>query len=146
MDMSFYKGKKVLVTGHTGFKGTWLCRILLNAGAEVIGYSLAPPTNPNLFSMLGIEKQMRSVTGDIRDLPHLKKVFEETQPELVLHLAAQPIVRDSYRDPVYTYETNVMGTVNICECVRLNPCVKSFFNVTTDKVYHNNEWEWGSRE
>ena len=76
MDMSFYKGKKVLVTGHTGFKGTWLCRILLNAGAEVIGYSLAPPTNPNLFSMLGIEKQMRSVTGDIRDLPHLKKIFE----------------------------------------------------------------------
>ncbi len=146
MDMSFYKGKKVLVTGHTGFKGTWLCRILLNAGAEVIGYSLAPPTNPNLFSMLGIEKQMRSVTGDIRDLPHLKKIFEETQPELVLHLAAQPIVRDSYRDPVYTYETNVMGTVNICECVRLNPCVKSFLNVTTDKVYHNNEWEWGYRE
>ena len=136
----------MLVTGHTGFKGTWLCRILLNAGAEVVGYSLAPPTNPSLFSMLGIEKQMHSVTGDIRDLRHLKEVFEETQPELVLHLAAQPIVRDSYRDPVYTYETNVMGTVNICECVRLNPCVKSFLNVTTDKVYHNNEWEWGYRE
>ena len=89
---------------------------------------------------------MNSVIGDIRDLDHLKKVFEQTQPEIVLHLAAQPIVRDSYKDPVYTYETNVMGTVNICECVRLNPCVKSFLNVTTDKVYKNNEWEWGYRE
>lgn len=146
MDLSFYKGKKVLVTGHTGFKGTWLCRILINAGAQVTGYSLNPPTEPNLFSMADVESRMNSVIGDIRDLDHLKKVFEETQPEIVLHLAAQPIVRDSYKDPVYTYETNVMGTVNICECVRLNPCVKSFLNVTTDKVYKNNEWEWGYRE
>ena len=146
MYLSFYKGKKVLVTGHTGFKGTWLCRILINAGAQVTGYSLNPPTEPNLFSMADVESRMNSVIGDIRDLDHLKKVFEQTQPEIVLHLAAQPIVRDSYKDPVYTYETNVMGTVNICECVRLNPCVKSFLNVTTDKVYKNNEWEWGYRE
>ena len=146
MDLQFYKDKKVLVTGHTGFKGSWLCRILVNAGAEVTGYSLEPPTEPNLFSMCGVEDQMNSIIGDIRDREHLSKVFEEVQPEIVLHLAAQPIVRDSYKDPVYTYETNVMGTVNICECVRQNPCVKSFLNVTTDKVYKNNEWEWGYRE
>ena len=146
MDLSFYKGKKVLITGHTGFKGTWLTRILVNAGAQVTGYSLEAPTNPNLFEMAQVEDKINSVIGDIRDLAHLKEVFKEAQPEIVLHLAAQPIVRDSYKDPVYTYETNVMGTVNICECVRLNPCVKSFLNVTTDKVYKNNEWEWGYRE
>lgn len=144
--LDFYKGKKVLVTGHTGFKGTWLTRILVNAGAEVTGYSLVPPTNPDLFSLADIENKINHVIGDIRDLEHLKKVFEKVQPEIVLHLAAQPIVRDSYKDPVYTYETNVMGTVNIMECVRLNSCVKSVLNVTTDKVYHNNEWCWGYRE
>ncbi len=144
--LSFYKGKRVLVTGHTGFKGSWLCRILLNAGAVVTGYSLESPTNPNLFSICGIEDKIHSVIGDIRDLSHLKEVFEQDKPEIVFHLAAQPIVRDSYKNPVYTYETNVMGTVNICECVRLFPCVKSFLNVTTDKVYKNNEWEWGYRE
>lgn len=144
--LDFYAGKRVLITGHTGFKGSWLCRILVQAGAEVTGYSLNPPTEPNLFSMCGVEKRINSVLGDIRDLDHLKKVFAEVRPEIVLHLAAQPIVRDSYRNPVYTYETNVMGTVNVCECVRMNPCVKSFLNVTTDKVYHNNEWEWGYRE
>lgn len=146
MDLSFYNGKKVLVTGHTGFKGTWLCKILINAGAIVTGYSLEAPTNPNLFSLADVETKMTSVIGDIRDLKHLQKVFEETEPEIVLHLAAQPIVRDSYKDPVYTYETNVMGTVNICECVRKSKTVKSFVNVTTDKVYKNNEWEWGYRE
>lgn len=146
MDMTFFKGKKVLVTGHTGFKGSWLCRILVNAGAEVTGYSLNPPTDPSLFEIAEVSDKMNSVIGDIRDLDHLKKVFEEVQPEIVMHLAAQPIVRDSYKDPVYTYATNVMGTVNICECVRLNPCVKSFLNVTTDKVYENKEWEWGYRE
>ena len=146
MDLSFYKGKSVLITGHTGFKGTWLTRILVNAGARVTGYSLTPPTEPNLFGMADVEDKMDSVIGDIRDLAHLKEVFKKAQPEVVFHLAAQPIVRDSYKDPVYTYETNVMGTVNICECVRLNPCVKSFLNVTTDKVYKNNEWEWGYRE
>lgn len=146
MDLEFFKGKKVLITGHTGFKGSWLSLILSNAGAEVTGYSLEPPTSPALFALCGLTSRMNSIIGDIRDLEHLKQVFAEVQPEIVLHLAAQPIVRDSYKDPVYTYETNVMGTVNICECVRLNPCVKSFLNVTTDKVYHNNEWEWGYRE
>lgn len=146
MELAFFKGKKVLITGHTGFKGSWLSLILSNAGAEVTGYSLEPATKPALFTLCNLESRMHSVIGDIRDLEHLKRVFTEVQPEIVLHLAAQPIVRDSYKDPVYTYETNVMGTVNICECVRLNPCVKSFLNVTTDKVYHNNEWEWGYRE
>lgn len=146
MDLSFYKDKKVLITGHTGFKGSWLCRILIGAGAQVTGYSLNPPTKPDLFSMADVDGKMNSVIGDVRDLAHMKSVFEDVKPEIVLHLAAQPIVRDSYKDPVYTYETNVMGTVNICECVRINKCVKSFLNVTTDKVYKNNEWEWGYRE
>lgn len=146
LNLDFYKGKKVLVTGHTGFKGSWLTRILVNAGADVTGYSQVAPTEPNLYSMCDVDARINSVIGDIRDREHLVKVFEEFQPEIVLHLAAQPIVRDSYKDPVYTYETNVMGTVNICECVRLNPCVKSFLNVTTDKVYENKEWEWGYRE
>lgn len=146
VDLNFFKNKKILVTGHTGFKGSWLCRILINAGADVTGYSLEPPTTPNLFEISGIKEEMRSIIGDIRDLEKLKGVFRDEKPEIVFHLAAQPIVRDSYKNPVYTYETNVMGTVNICECVRLTPSVKSFLNVTTDKVYHNNEWEWGYRE
>ena len=145
-DLNFYKGKKVLVTGHTGFKGSWLCRLLLNLGAEVTGYALEPPTEPDLFHLVDVESQMRSVTGDIRDLEKLNQVFAEAQPEIVLHLAAQPIVRESYKNPVYTYETNVMGTVNILEAVRQCRSVKSFLNVTTDKVYRNNEWEWGYRE
>ena len=144
--LDFYKGKTVLITGHTGFKGSWLCRILVNAGANVVGYSLEPPTTPNLFELSGIEASIHSVIGDIRDRKHLMEVFEQYHPEIVFHLAAQPIVRDSYKDPVYTYETNVMGTVNICECVRKYSCVKSFLNVTTDKVYENKEWEWGYRE
>lgn len=146
MGMEFFKGKTVLVTGHTGFKGAWLCKMLVNAGADVVGYALNPPTEPSLFELIDLKHRMHSIIGDIRDLKHLENVFAEYQPEIVMHLAAQPIVRDSYKNPVYTYETNVMGTVNICECVRLNPCVKSFLNVTTDKVYHNNEWEWGYRE
>ncbi len=144
--LDFYKGKKVLITGHTGFKGTWLCKILTYCGAQVTGYSLPAPTNPNLFSLSNVETEIESIEGDVRDLEHLKQVFKDVQPEIVFHLAAQPIVRYSYDNPVYTYETNVMGTVNICECVRLNPCVRSFLNVTTDKVYKNNEWEWGYRE
>lgn len=146
LDMGFYRGKKVFVTGHTGFKGSWLCRMLVNAGAEVAGYSLQPPTNPNLFGMAGLEGRMTSVIGDIRDLDHLKAAFEVFRPEIVFHLAAQPIVRDSYKDPRTTYETNVMGTVNLLECVRETSFVKSVLNVTTDKVYHNNEWCWGYRE
>lgn len=139
LDLSFYRNKIVLVTGHTGFKGSWLCKILINAGAKVIGYSLEAPTNPNLFSLAGIEDKMVSIIGDIRDFNHLKETFDKYQPECVFHLAAQPIVRDSYREPRYTYETNVMGTVNVLECVRLTPSVKSVLNITTDKVYLNDE-------
>lgn len=144
--LEFYKGKRVFVTGHTGFKGSWLCRILVGADAVVTGYSLTPPTEPNLFSLADLEGKMTSVIGDIRDFDALKKAFFEADPEIVLHLAAQPIVRESYRDPRYTYETNVMGTVNVLECVRLSKNVKSVLNVTTDKVYKNNEWCYGYRE
>ncbi len=145
-DLSFYKGKRVFITGHTGFKGSWLCKMLSEVGAEVTGYSLNPPTTPSLFELIGIEKKLHSVIGDICDFEYLKSVFDEAQPEIVLHLAAQPIVRDSFKIPVVTYETNVMGTVNILECIRLSDCVKSFLNVTTDKVYRNKEWVWGYRE
>lgn len=146
MNMDFYKGKRVLITGHTGFKGAWLCQMLINAGAEVTGYALNPPTKPSLFEIANISGKMNSVIGDIRDLSKLKETFTKIQPEIVFHLAAQPIVRESYKNPVYTYETNVMGTVNICECVRISDSVRSFLNVTTDKVYLNKEWEWGYRE
>lgn len=147
----FYNGKRVFLTGHTGFKGSWLCKMLANAGAIVTGYSLEAPTDPSLFKIADIESDVHSVIGDIRDINALNKAFDECQPEIVLHLAAQPIVRDSYKDPAYTYDTNVMGTVNILECVRrsLNDSdtkVKSFINVTTDKVYLNKEWCWGYRE
>lgn len=139
IDLSFYKDKKVLVTGHTGFKGTWLCKILTNAGAKVCGYSLQPPTIPNLFEISGVESKITSIIGDIRDFGKLKLVFDEFKPEIVFHLAAQPIVRDSYKEPRYTYATNVMGTVNILECIRLTSSVKSFLNITTDKVYLNDD-------
>lgn len=137
--LSFYKNKKVLVTGHTGFKGSWLCEILVMAGAEVIGYSLEPHTNPNLFNLLKLETRMTSIIGDIRNYERLNYVFDKYQPEIVFHLAAQPIVRESYERPLYTYDVNVMGTVNVCECVRTHDCVKSFLNVTTDKVYQNDD-------
>lgn len=143
--LDFYRGKRVFITGHTGFKGSWLCRILLDAGAEVTGYSLALPTQLNLFSQAGLE-DVHTVMGDVRDFTSLLRAFDDAQPEIVLHLAAQPIVRESYRDPRTTYETNVMGTVNLLECVRQSTTVRSFLNVTTDKVYHNNEWPWGYRE
>lgn len=146
MDITFYKNKKILITGHTGFKGAWMCKLLAMAGAKVAGYALEAPTKPSLFEMCRLSEQIDSIVGDIRDLEHLKQVFAKVQPEIVIHMAAQPLVRESYQNPVYTYETNVMGTVNILECVRLNPCVKSFVNVTTDKVYLNKEWEWGYRE
>lgn len=145
-DKDFFDGKNILITGHTGFKGSWLCRILANSGAHVTGYSLYPSTEPNLFSLCNLEGQVHSVIGDIRDFEYLFNVFKEVQPEIVIHLAAQPLVRNSYKDPRGTYETNVMGTVNVCECVRLSTSVKSFLNVTTDKVYENKEWEWGYRE
>lgn len=146
MDLSFYKGKKVFITGHTGFKGSWLCEVLLSAGAEVTGYSLNPPTDPALFDIISLKERMKSVIGDIRDLDHLMRCMQEVRPEIVIHMAAQPIVRESYKNPVYTYDVNVMGTVNVLECVRLTKSVKSVINVTTDKVYKNKEWEWGYRE
>lgn len=144
--LDFYQGKKVLVTGHTGFKGTWMCAMLVQAGAQVTGYALEAPTKPSIYELSGIDAKIHSVIGDVRDLEHLRKVFDEAQPEIVIHMAAQPIVRESYRNPVYTYEVNVMGTVNVLECVRTHPNVRSFVNVTTDKVYLNKEWEWGYRE
>lgn len=144
--LDFYKGKKVLITGHTGFKGTWMCEALLLAGAEVTGYALEPPTDPSVFALTDMGKRMNSVIGDVRDLAHLRQVFEKVRPEIVIHMAAQPIVRESYKDPVYTYETNVMGTVHVLECIRTCESVRSFVNVTTDKVYLNREWAWGYRE
>ena len=145
-DLTFFKEKSVFIAGHTGFKGSWLCKILANAGAKVTGFALNPPTNPSLFEIANISSDINSVLGDICNYHDLNKAFDEAQPEIVIHLAAQPIVRYSYKDPAYTYETNVMGTVNILECVRNSTCVKSFLNVTTDKVYLNKEWEWGYRE
>ena len=145
-NLAFFKGKKVFLTGHTGFKGSWLSRILILAGAEVTGYAMEAPKEAKLFDTLQLENNMHSVIGDIRDREKLISTMQEAQPEIVLHLAAQPIVRESYKDPVGTYETNVMGTVNILEAVRQTKSVKSFLNVTTDKVYKNNEWEWGYRE
>ena len=144
--LDFYKGKTVLVTGHTGFKGTWLCVMLQMAGANVIGYALKPPMGENLFQLSGVGRNMVDIEGDIRDYHGLKTVFDKYHPELVIHMAAQPIVRESYENPVYTYETNVMGTVNLLECIRNAKGVKSVLNVTTDKVYENKEWNWGYRE
>lgn len=145
-DLSFYRGKKVLLTGHTGFKGSWMSVMLVNAGAQVIGYSSCSKDEVRLFDLCGVKDQVTHIKGDVRDLDHLLDVFRTYQPELVIHMAAQPIVRDSYKDPVGTYSTNVMGTVNLCEAVSQTPSVRSFLNVTTDKVYENKEWAWGYRE
>lgn len=144
-DFNFYMGKRVMITGHTGFKGSWLTKILLNMGADVLGYALDVPEE-SLYYISGYAKDIRSIIGDIRDYNFLKKVFDSFKPEIVIHLAAQPLVRESYRNPVYTYETNVMGTVNLLECIRNSGCVRSVLNVTTDKVYKNREWCWGYRE
>lgn len=146
MNLDFYKDKHVLITGHTGFKGSWLSKVLSDAGAIITGYSLEPPTSPNLFSLCKFSERYTSIIGDIRDLSKLREVFDKSKPDIVFHLAAQPIVRESYINPQFTYETNVMGTVNILECIRLSTYVKSFINVTTDKVYENKEWAWGYRE
>lgn len=147
MNLEFYRNKRVFITGHTGFKGSWLCRILVGAGAEVTGYALEPPTQPNLFALAGLDGKMTSVIEDIRDRDKLAGAFQKARPEIVFHLAAQPIVRTSYQEPVLTYETNVMGTVNLLECVRTSQeSVRSVVNITTDKVYVNREWAWGYRE
>jgi CDP-glucose 4,6-dehydratase len=149
LDMSreqFWQGKKVFVTGHTGFKGSWLCLWLNKLGAEVTGYALQPPTNPSLFEITKLSTQINSIIGDIRDAEALKQAMAHSKPEIVIHMAAQPLVRESYNTPVETYATNVMGTVNLLEAVRQNPSVKAVVNVTTDKVYENKEWHWGYRE
>lgn len=144
--VNFYQNKRVLITGHTGFKGSWMSYLLHSLGAKVTGVALAPSTKPALFDILKLAEKIDSRIVDIRDLAKMQAVFEEVQPEIVIHMAAQPLVIDSYKDPVYTYDVNVMGTVNVCECVRQTSSVKSFVNVTTDKVYQNNEWCWGYRE
>ena len=146
LELDFYRSKSVLVTGHTGFKGSWLCHILKKAGARVTGYSLEAPTTPSLFELASVSDDMDSVIGDVRDIDTMRRCFDRCRPEIVIHLAAQPIVKEGYEDPLYTYETNVMGTVNLLECVRHSDSVRSVVNVTTDKVYKNREWEWGYRE
>lgn len=161
----FYNGKKVLITGHTGFKGVWMCKLLNMAGAKVVGYALQPSTKPNLFELSNLcdykayrcklpeniellenSENLITIFGDVRELEHLKKVFEKFRPEIVIHMAAQPLVRKSYEEPAYTYEVNIMGTVNVLECIRQSSSVRSFVNITTDKVYKNKEWYWGYRE
>lgn len=143
---SFWRGKRVLLTGHTGFKGSWLSLWLQSMGAQLVGYALMPPTNPSLFDMAQVGQGMTSVIGDIRDLAKLQSVFIEHRPEIVIHMAAQPLVRYAYLNPVETYATNVMGTVHLLESVRNTPGVKAVVNVTTDKCYENREWVWGYRE
>lgn len=145
-DLDFFCGKRIFITGHTGFKGSWLCTLLALAGAEVSGFALPPSGEENLYTLSGVERKVRSVFGDIRDFDVLKRAFDAARPEIVIHLAAQPIVREGYRNPVGTYHTNVMGTVNVLECARQLGCVRSFLNVTTDKVYQNHQWPWGYRE
>lgn len=136
---NFYENKVVLITGNTGFKGSWLTAILLHFGAKVIGYSLNPPTKPNLFELDNFDKKIDYIYGDVRDLEALKRTINKFNPEIIFHLAAQPLVLASYENPQYTFETNIMGTVNILEAIRTNGKVKSFLNVTTDKVYENND-------
>lgn len=145
-NLSFYNCKKVFVTGHTGFKGSWMCKMLIDAGADVTGYALEAPGQQSLFRLSKIENHMNSIIGDIRDLKSLEKAIVESKAEIVIHMAAQPLVRESYVNPVNTYDVNVMGTVHILECIRRSQTIKSFVNVTTDKVYLNREWDWGYRE
>ncbi|MBQ9479684.1 MAG: CDP-glucose 4,6-dehydratase [Selenomonadaceae bacterium] len=143
---NFWEGKKVFITGHTGFKGAWLAFILQSFGADVTGYALEPPTTPNLFNLIRLNKFIHSTRGDVRNLMVLRKIVNQRQPEIVFHLAAQPLVLEGYNNPPLTYETNVMGTVNLLESIRNVDSVRSVINVTTDKVYHNNEWAYGYRE
>jgi CDP-glucose 4,6-dehydratase len=143
---NIFENRKVLITGHTGFKGSWLCLLLNQLEADVYGYALEPPTTPSLFNEAKIEELVTSFTGDVRDLEYLTKVMQQVQPEIVIHMAAQPLVRDSYKIPVETYATNVMGTVHVLEACRNTPSVKAIVNVTTDKCYENREWHWGYRE
>ena len=146
VNAAFWNGRRVLLTGHTGFKGSWLSLWLQSMGAQVTGYALAAPTNPSLFEVAEVAKGMTSIVGDIRDLELMRKVFAEQRPEIVIHMAAQALVRHSYVEPVETYSTNVMGTVNVLEAIRTTSSVKAVVNVTSDKCYDNREWVWGYRE
>jgi len=146
MNPSFWSGKKVVVTGHTGFKGSWLSLWLQQLGAQVTGYALQPPTTPSLFEVAHVAQGMTSIIGDIRDGSMLNAAMRQAAPDIVIHMAAQPLVRRSYVDPVETYSTNVMGTVHLLEAVRQTPTVRTVVNVTTDKCYENKEWVWGYRE
>lgn len=144
--MNFWDKKKVFITGHTGFKGSWLSKALLSFGSEVTGYALKPEETPNIFSLINLEGEMPSFYGDIRDSANLKKIIHQIKPDIVFHLAAQPLVRESYRNPVYTYETNVIGTVNLLDALSKSDSVRSIVNVTTDKVYLNLEKDIGYTE
>ncbi len=146
VNVDFWHAKKVFLTGHTGFKGAWLCLWLNRLGAEVTGYALEPPTDPSLFAQARVGELVTSINADVRDLKRLTDEMVKASPEIVIHMAAQPLVRDSYKFPVETYATNVMGTVNLLEAVRACPSVRAVVNVTTDKVYENREWLWGYRE
>ena len=147
MNAAFWRGRRVFLTGHTGFKGGWLSLWLAELGAEVHGYALAPPTEPNFFTVSALEKRLASsVIADIRDAQTLERAMQAARPEVVLHLAAQPLVRHSYTEPVETYSVNVMGTINLLEAVRKSPGVRAVVNVTTDKCYENREWVWPYRE
>ncbi|MCK9401176.1 MAG: CDP-glucose 4,6-dehydratase [Bacteroidales bacterium] len=143
---NIYKGRKVLVTGHTGFKGSWLCLLLHKLGADVYGYALKPHTTPSLYELAQVDQLVSSTIGDIRDYNLLLKTLKEVQPEVIIHMAAQAIVRESYKNPRETYEINVMGTVNLLDAARQVGSVKAILNVTTDKCYENKEWHWGYRE
>ncbi len=146
LDLRKFQGKKVLVTGHTGFKGSWLSKVLVDSGAHVTGYALAPSAKVSHFEQLSLEGKLKHVVGDIRDFDHLESVFHVTQPEFVFHLAAQALVRPSYSDPRETFSTNVMGSVNVLEATRLTDSVRSLVYITSDKAYENVEWLWGYRE
>ena len=146
MDTTFWKNKRVLVTGHTGFKGSWLCMLLNQQGAKIFGYALKPPTNPSLYEMCNIDAYVDSTIADMRDYETLYKTIERVKPEVIIHMAAQPLVRESYKNPIETYQINVMGTVHLLEAVRQIGGVKALVNVTTDKCYENKEWPWGYRE
>ena len=146
MNEAFWRDKRVLVTGHTGFKGSWLSLWLQKLGVNLIGYALSPPTQPCLFQVASVASGMISITGDVRDLEHLRAILDEYRPEIVIHMAAQPLVRRSYRDPVETYSTNIMGTVNVLEAARLSDSVRVMVCITSDKCYENKEWVWGYRE